>query len=303
MAVATYAVGTLVRHPRKTEWGPGKVLAVNGNHVTIYFRDAPGSREAAVKKIDVARMPLEIADQQSDPWLDNLIPDGRRPKFRMSFGEALQGFQRLFPLGFADPAYESNERDYKWNAHQLFEELFGASDPRTELESGEVEELTRKTLRVVSKVNLLSMFENAALRDGMKDRAAAQRYLEALFDVLAEPAPSRDTFEALVSAVQRFPAESGKSNPNKWTVVTILPFLARPDMYPFLKPEATKNAAEALSFDLNYDASPNWRTYQKLLDLGQVLRDELVKHGLEPRDWIDLQSFMWITAGEYWIEE
>ncbi len=68
-----YHEGLVVLHPRKPEWGPGRVLAVQGSRVTVYFRDLPGDHpEDAVRTIDTTFVSLNSADNQSDPFLDNL---------------------------------------------------------------------------------------------------------------------------------------------------------------------------------------------------------------------------------------
>jgi hypothetical protein len=43
---APYRVGMIVENTKKPEWGPGKILAIEGNLLTIYFRD---DREAGNK--------------------------------------------------------------------------------------------------------------------------------------------------------------------------------------------------------------------------------------------------------------
>ena len=49
-----YSEGLIVQHPTMRVWGPGKVLAVEGSKLTVYFRDLPGEHpENAVKKMDV----------------------------------------------------------------------------------------------------------------------------------------------------------------------------------------------------------------------------------------------------------
>jgi hypothetical protein len=59
-----YQKGQLVRHPTL---GIGKVLVVDGNRVTVFFKD---QKENPSRTIVAER--LEIAEVQSDPWLDNL---------------------------------------------------------------------------------------------------------------------------------------------------------------------------------------------------------------------------------------
>ena len=300
-AIGSYTAGMLVVHPRRPEWGPGKVLSVKGPHVVVYFRDVPGTTMgAALKTIDVGVIGLPRARKQSDPWLDNLVLDphssSQASRRRVPLPEALRRFAEMFPIGFEDPAYLEEERAYKWRAHEHFETELGHGELERLLEEGDARELARRGMAVVGKVNLLSSFKSAAMHDGLADPDASLRFFAALLGVLDEDTPSRPAFEALASAVKSLPSEPGKSSPDKWTVLTILPYLARPETLPFLKPEATKTAAQVLSFELMYEARPNWRTYRRLLELGEVLRHALEDHGLHPRDWIDLQSFMWLTA-------
>lgn len=299
--------GMIVINPKAPQWGPGRVLEIAGTTVTVYFRDAEGDTfGGAIKRVNAAYAPLVLADDQSDPFLEHLPVDhhGRidpeRP--RVSMQQATRNFLATFPLGFSDPGYigdrHAGERAYKWAAHDAFETTLGDGQGEALLAGDKTQEAARLAMAVVSKVNLLSLFENVAMRDGFKDLKAAGRFLRSLFDLLSREAPEQGPFEALVAAAQELPAEAGKTSPNKWTIVTILPFLARPEVFPFLKPEATKNAADLLGFDLMYDATPNWRTYKLLLKLGDNLASHLRANGMQPKDWIDLQSFMWVVTGD-----
>jgi hypothetical protein len=63
-----------------------------------------------------------------------------------------------------------------------------------------------------------------------------------------------------------------------------------------LKPEMTKVCAERLTYDVLYSSQLNWSTYERLLDMSQILLEKLRRYGAV--DFIDVQSFMWLTAGE-----
>jgi hypothetical protein len=297
----------IVINPKALQWGPGRVLEIAGPTARVYFRDAEGDTfGGAIKSVDMSHAPLVLAENQSDPFLEHLPVDHRgridpkRP--RVSMQQAIRNFLVAYPLGFLDPAYigdrHSGERAYKLAAHEVFETTLGDGQGEVLLAGDKIEEAARLALAVVARVNLLSLFENAAMRDGFKDLESAGRFLRALFDLISRDAPEQEPFERLVALAQELPAKVGKSSPNKWTIVTILPFLARPRAFPFLKPEATKHAADLLGFDLMYDATPNWRTYKLLLKLGDNLAVHLRANGLHPEDWIDLQSFMWLVTGD-----
>jgi hypothetical protein len=60
----------------------------------------------------------------------------------------------------------------------------------------------------------------------------------------------------------------------------------------------TKVAAQEYGFDFKYRSKPNWDTYSNLLEFAEVVRDDLAD--LEPRDMIDIQSFLWVQgSSEY----
>ena len=74
MTSIRYAVGSLVTHPNKPEWGPGKVLDVQADVLVIDFRDLPrGPGSASVKRINIKVMPLPLAQSQTDSDLDARI--------------------------------------------------------------------------------------------------------------------------------------------------------------------------------------------------------------------------------------
>ncbi|HEY2048593.1 MAG TPA: hypothetical protein VGH03_04575 [Caulobacteraceae bacterium] len=84
----------------------------------------------------------------------------------------------------------------------------------------------------------------------------------------------------------------------KWTLVTYLPFLWRPETHAFLKPQVTKDYAERVGhrFADVYEPALRPEIYASLLDLyaktGAAIAD------MNPRDNIDVQSFIWVV-GKY----
>ena len=84
----------------------------------------------------------------------------------------------------------------------------------------------------------------------------------------------------------------------KWTVVTYLPFLWRPDIHMFLKPEVTKDFSTRVGhpFASEYQPALSMEVYVSLLDM--VAEAELELADMNPRDRIDIQSFVWVV-GDY----
>jgi hypothetical protein len=77
--------------------------------------------------------------------------------------------------------------------------------------------------------------------------------------------------------------------------VTILPFLGDPSRFMVLKPGVAQQMAARMGFDLRYSASPKWQCYEALQRMSARLRDEL--SGLGAADYVDVQTFMWVTRG------
>ena len=210
--------------------------------------------------------------------------------------QALDWFVREYPRRFSDPKYWRDERDYKWKAHLLFVELLGDAQLDKLLGAGEISTIVERILKIVRAVHhkkMLSTYEMMALKDGLKDVAAATRYAESISGLLGAEDTNAELFDKTATTVSGLPAEKGRARVFTWPIVTLLPFLAAPDRFMFLKPEATKTAAERLGFDLLYTSTPNWGTYSRLLDMSRLLMQLLKPLGAQ--DLIDVQSYIWRT--------
>lgn len=303
-------VGLVVIHPGKPEWGPGRILASDGSKLKIYFRDlSADSPEAAVRTIDTRFVRLDEANNQSDPVLQNLPPyindKFQRPvKKRLTLQQGIEEFHKHFPLYFEDPTYigdtapdrreAEGERAYKWVAHEQFSRTLGGDQFRQLLSAGMIDELRRRWLSILGRINLLAVFENAAFHDGLRNDCDAKKYFDALIKILEAPTLDSGLFETYLNAVANLPAKEGKTSPAKWTVATVLPFIAQPDRFMFLKPVVTQDCAARLTFELHYRAELNWFTYSKLLEMSYYLLGELRPYGA--RDFIDVQSFIWLIG-------
>src|SRR5437016_499099 len=297
--MAQYKVGTLVENIGAPQWGPGKIVHIAGDHLHILFRDIEGN---VAKKLRADTPALRLAASQSDPILDNLPPLVEKNGDWVVLGKSLtlasikRRFLHEFPAGFVDPKYRSEERDYKLAAHEAFQNLLGLDRARDLLLRGEIKTLAAKALSVLSTVNLLAApFESRAFHDAMQDEKAAICYFKALIALLETTPVNAELFTEYAAAVCSLPARRGRVA--RWPIATVLPYLARPDVHMFLKPEVTKHAATSLGFDLKYEPTPNWKTYEKLLRMGSTYLDLL--RPLGAADFVDVQSFIFVSCGGY----
>lgn len=223
----------------------------------------------------------EEGPDKDDVWRRLHDAAGRANPHYFGFDGARARFLKFFPNGFQSAGYAGEERDYK-------------VERKTKLETAAPLEVAATGSGFTEAVwsayqsNMLSMFEKMRVRDTLRG-------------------PNGDNF---VRAAARFALGEGKGalqdmqsalKPHdgaKWTIVTYLPFLWRPEQHMFLKPEKTKDFAERVGhrFASDYGPALDVEVYESLLDLAS--KTEIAIADLEPRDRIDVQSFIWVV-GDY----
>lgn len=207
---------------------------------------------------------------------------------------ARRRFLGVFPGGFRDETYIDWERDYKWAAHERWEETLSPERYRHHLDRGEFAEIAATAVRIESRTNLLFSFEKMALRDAIRSPKGARLFAEGLYDFLYGEESDEQLFEAWCRDVSELPRV--KTRVLTWPVVTVFGFIARPDKHVFLKPNVTRVAAKRYGFDFVYRSKPNWETYQSLLAFARTVKRD--NADLRPRDMIDLQGFIWVVGSE-----
>ena len=202
------------------------------------------------------------------------------PSF-FGYDGAVARFKSQFPTGFNDPRYLNQERDYKVRAQLLLNRTAPVQDAATG--SGFVEPI----VDVCHSTNLLHpRFERPRLVDALRgpdgDNLVRRLARFALGDwhELAAIARICRPFQAAI-----------------WPVVTYLPFLwdsNRRNVILRHKPTANFATRVGHPFPSVYEAHLNPAVYESLLDLFHNVSDEI--SSLNPRDVIDLQSFVWVVS-------
>ena len=203
-------------------------------------------------------------------------------------------FLYYFPNGFYDETYIDWERNYKWKAHQQWEELLNRNELRQLLKQKEYSEIAARAIRIESRTNLLFSFEKMALRDAVKSREGARLFSHGLYDFLHGSLSVNERFARWVEMIASLPRK--QTRVLTWPVVTVFGFIAQPQMHIFLKPNVTRIAARKFGFDFHYKTRPSWETYSEFLQFREVVRSEITD--LRPRDMIDIQSFIWVLGSD-----
>ena len=207
-------------------------------------------------------------------------------------------FLRFFPEGFRDETYISWERGYKRGAHERWNETLNRATYRSLLREGEFSEIAARAVKLESRTNLLFSFEKMALRDAVKSPAGARSFATGLYDFIYGAGGAEHKFERWCERVAALPRK--QTRVFTWPVVTVFGFIALPDTHLFLKPNVTRAAARAYDFDFLYRSRPARETYFSLLEFAELVWHDL--RDMQPRDMIDIQSFMWVQGSDEYEE-
>lgn len=277
--------GVRIRHPKMEDWGLGEVLEdSNGENVRAFFVVA-GEKTLSLKHVQPVIVPVS---QAAHPVLDNLkiTSDASGIKYQ-SLPQSIEYFLTHFPQGFYGERFNDEEREYKMEAHALGQDLLGQNEFTKLVESGEFDEICKRALKLANKTNLIFPNEKMALKDGLVANTAKEEFAAQLHSLLYGNGQLGERFSTFAKMLESIDAA-------KWTTATYFLFILRPEQFMFVKPTITQHAASLCGFEIYYKPQLNWPTYQAVLKFSDYLRNELSE--LNPRDMIDVQSFMWCIA-------
>jgi hypothetical protein len=175
-------------------------------------------------------------------------------------------------------------------AHQQAKEYLRRSRLEKANRMGDVDEICKDAGRVLQLTNLVHKMELIKFHAGLDSETAKRQFVTGLCDLLFGDTELEYRFIAFCDVLSDIGA------PN-WTTATYFPFIMYPDKYMFMKPRVTIAAAEICDFELNYKPQLNWLTYKSLLTFAAELKERLRE--LKPRDFIDVQSFIWCTLRKF----
>lgn len=213
-------------------------------------------------------------------WQQLLGSVGRLDPKYFGYDGARSRFLSIFPSGFADAGYAAHERDYKLKARA---KLLATLSPEAAAESSGQGEAV---LSIFRATNLLSTFEQIRVQDMMRGNHA---------DAFIRAA-GRFTLEGDALSLKAMAAALAHHEAATWPVVTYLPYLWAPDRHMFLKPTVTHDFAARVGHPFRdaYESKIGIEVYASLLDLAARTQTEIAD--LQPRDRIDLQSFIWVVG-------
>lgn len=299
-----FSEGQVVDHKA---WGRGKVVMVDPPYMTIQFPSLGSDPDAARRKLQLASGFVTLSSDQQDPAVAAIetgpvvrkrpgrggAPVARRKAVTTTLPGAIEWFTTTHPGRFDDPALVSAEIRSKRDAQALFAATFGDGKGRALLAAGDPGPVTEGLAALYAATNIPSVFEVRAMKLGLADGAAAARVLDSLLTF--SDTPDAETFAAYASAFGAMSPAGANSRVLTWPNLTLAPFLARPDRFAVLKPEAAQKIAGRMERDLLYSTTPAWAVYEGYLTLASDLLELL--RPLGAKDLLDVHAFIWVTRG------
>jgi hypothetical protein len=219
-------------------------------------------------------------------------------------GKVFGQSQQHVLVGFSNLSEPERFKRLEWRPGLLERAVSVTSDP--ELDSWKVEcDSTCHYIGAVAKPKRMTKTASWSREDAMERfirkselprvRAAMMRtekmtpFLIALADILEAPRPNAAQYAAYLTAFTalEFPP---KKTPLTWPIVTALPFIAHPERHMVVKPSAMQTAASGLGFAIQYKATPNWATYDRVLQFSDEVLAFIKPRGGE--DMIDVHAFI-----------
>lgn len=215
--------------------------------------------------------------------------------------------ERAYPgwLGFDDPRYLKEEREYKVAASSLAQELLGEPELEELLMAKDFRGVLDRVRKVAQATNLLylrrpSSGDMAVLE---RDELPILRRAELIYDLLHGPGSTYERLDRYSEVVQKAGLRPS------WPLPTYLLFMVWPGEEVFVKPTLTwwlleqplrmGSAPDVRPAGPRYRQVVNRETYRQLREVYAWARQALRHLGYRTRDRIDLQSFFWIAHGEW----
>lgn len=311
-ATATPTLFTLESQP---SWGRATLLDDKDGKLVLYFEH--GGRRVFIKSQVKGLQAVELSAEEArtmDARLRGKRPQGSvakksakakaaRPLLAVfpSFEAQVRWFETLFPGGFAGEKFVSDERGapeakgkkgYKTAAIKLAQEQLSPA----RLASATPEETFEVSKKLLGFTNLVFPLEGPIPFTSMKeeDRAA---FVAALGELLHGEGAYGPRFEKFASSVRIWDAE-GQGRKVTWPLATLLQALYAPAQHSFVKPTVFEQQALILNLTADKHAPVTSTAYERFLEVARKTSERLTAAGHQPRDLMDVYSFIWRTHKE-----
>lgn len=310
-------------HATMPDWGVGLVLQDLPQHLVLFFEKAG---EKKFVKAMVRERNILVATKVSDEQLAALQAraSGRKPKAApkptasllrpkavksatpaaprfATIAEQIALFEKLFAGGFTGDAFIEQERgkpgvEGKKGYKEAGIALAGKSLSAAAFASESTDELFTRARAVLGLTNIAHPLEGPVPFGELAgdDRAKA---IAGLKQLLHGEGPYADRVAAFAASLT-LKDKDGKAKKVTWPLATVFGALFDPAQHTCVKPTAFAGQAMTLGLVVDKSQAVDAAGYGKFLEVAKKTQALLREAGHQPRDLMDVYSFIWRTHAE-----
>jgi hypothetical protein len=199
------------------------------------------------------------------------------------FHSRVSGFEDFQNSG---EAFRHQETDPKHRILERFEKEIGREGLADAVKAGRAREVLEQVYKIINAQGNLIDFR--AWDDNVpKDDAGAARMLQAFLSTTEGPWSGPLLIDDLIEEIN---AAGGKPG---WSVMSVFLWILRPDSYFPIRSSYFRSLAKELGVSFP-QKRPTGALFETMMRLGRAFWSAL--ESWEPRDWVDVQSFMWCVC-------
>lgn len=305
-------------HNKQPEWGIGLILQNLPDHWVLFFEN--GGEKKLLKKVadsmltpkalnadELAAMTArasgrkpKAAPKPSGGLIKKKVPRGAGPRF-VTIASQIALFEKLFVGGFGGETFIKEERGTNAdNAKEGYKEYGIALAKKTlskdAFAAGDVNALFDAAHKVLQATNIVFPIEGAIPFRQLSDDDR-KKAVDGLKDLLHGDAPYGERLAKFTGALN---LKDGKGVGKKvtWPLATVFAALFDPNEHTAVKPTAFANQAQTLGLSVDKSAPLTAENYALFLNIAKKTQALLIEAGHQPRDLVDVYSFIWRTHAE-----
>lgn len=307
-----------MKHETMPAWGVGLVVQDLPNHWVIFFEHAGEKKfvKAMAKVLSPVKLEAdELAKLQTratgrrpkaGPKPSLKLRTGKKPAAKKSsaprfakFEDQLALFEKLFAGGFQGEAFTKEERgvigadeEYKEGAIAMAQAKLSAAA----FASASPDDLFKAAQEVLSATNIVFPIEGPIPFRQLAgdDRTKA---MAALKDVLHGSGDYGERLERFAAAIN-LKDSKGEGKKVTWPLATVFGALFDPKQHTCVKPTAFAAQAVTLGLTVQKTQALNAAGYKMFLEVATRTQALLKEAGAQPRDLVDVYTFIWRTHAE-----
>ncbi len=310
---ATDSMNRTFINPRAPEWGTGVEVQPLPNLSVLFFEHAGEKKFVIEKALSMGTLaPQTVTPKELETLMARA--SGRRPRsiglssaqkrarprttakggtkaVFATFKDQLAAFEKRFTGGFTGEAF-TEERADKQQAIELAQRTLSA-----DAFAGEsTEELFTRAHAVLSATNIVFPIEGHIPFKKLAgdDRATVVAGLKALLHGDGAPGERVERFISTLNLKDK----DGNAKKVTWPLATVFSALYAPGEFIAVKPTAFAQQAATLGLALDRSEPVAAAGYAKFFDIVEKTRALLVEAGHQPRDLLDVYTFIWRTNAE-----